>query len=91
MPKQPNLKFTPIINTEEELAQCVEDAIYNELGEIGADEGHTFVDIPELYEAYMESEKMIKDQDLHIIQLEMKIEEMEKEIKLLKELVYQKS
>ncbi len=74
--------------SHEELAKCVEDSIANQLDNFNEASGKDFCDIEELYTAYMDADKMIKDQDLHIIQLEMKNEKDKKEIKLLKDMIY---
>jgi ribosomal protein L16 Arg81 hydroxylase len=84
MPNQSKLTYTPVIHSPEQLSACVEDAIANELDNLNHASGESFCDIEELYTAYMDNEKMIKDQDLQIIQLQMKLEEKEKELKQVK-------
>ena len=65
----------------EKISKNVEDSITNQLDNFNEASGERFCDIEELYTAYMNSLKTIKDQDLHIIQLEMKIEELKKNCK----------
>lgn len=62
---------------EEKLASCVEDSISNQLDNLNEAGGTDFSDIEELYDAYHQQTKTIEAQDLKIIQMEDKIEELE--------------
>ena len=55
----------------QELSECVDDSITNQLDELS---GGEFNSLEELYDAYKQEQKMIKELDLHILQTEMKEE-----------------
>jgi len=61
-----------------------EECITNQLDNFNEASGKDFSDIEELYTAYMDSDKMIKTQDEHIIGLETWIEELEEKIESMK-------
>ena len=52
----------------QELSECVDDSITNQLDELS---GGEFQSLEELYDAYKQEQKMIKELDLHILQTEM--------------------
>ena len=68
---------------EEKLASCVEDSIANQLDNLNEAGGTDFSDIEELYDAYHQQTKTIEAQDLKIIQMEMKMGELEEEVSLI--------
>ena len=57
--------------SKKEVSECVDDSITNQLDELS---GGEFNSLEELYDAYKQEQKMIKELDLHILQTEMKEE-----------------
>ena len=63
--------------TNEELNNAVEDSITNQLQELNEVNNYNtdFTSIEEVYDAWYKANEMIKEQDLHILMIEMKKEE----------------
>jgi len=79
-------KFT--LSTEE-LNNAVEDSITNQLEELNEVNNYNtnFESIQELYDAWYKANEMIKEQDLHILMIEMKQEEMKEQFNNLIDLI----
>ncbi len=79
-------KFT--LSTEE-LNNAVEDSITNQLEEWNEVNNYNtnFESIQELYDAWYKANEMIKEQDLHILMIEMKQEEMKEQFNNLIDLI----